>query len=81
MYGAGETFDELLDRLFDAGGPPPRWGRKTGEHAVWLNCRLPAGHVERHGETLEIAARNILLLDLTVGDKERDEALTAKDKP
>lgn len=78
MYGAGDIFDELLDRLHDAGSPPPRWGRKTGTHGVWLNCRLPKGNIERHGDTLDVAARNILLLDLAAPDKEQAAALESQ---
>lgn len=74
MYGAGRSFDELLDRLHAMGAPPPRWGRKVGKHEVWCNVKLPTGNVERLGEDLETAARNILTLDLSADDKDVEAA-------
>lgn len=74
MYGAGPSFDMLLDRLHAMGAPAPRFGRVGGEHAVWLNATLPSGTVERKAATLDQAARAILDLDLTAADKDRDAA-------
>jgi hypothetical protein len=75
LYGAGQAFDTLLDRLHDAGAMPPRFGRTGGKHEVWLNVSLPGRKtVERRGATLDIAAQAILDIDLSAGDAECEKA-------
>jgi hypothetical protein len=75
LYGAGQAFDLLLDRLHDAGAMPPRFGRTGGRHEVWLNVSLPGRKtVERRGATLDIAAQAILDIDLSCADQEREAA-------
>lgn len=74
MFGAGEAFDELLDRLHDMGAPPPDCGRVNGRHEVYIACVLPGQSTERIAVTLDAAARAIIDLDLTCPDKDREAA-------
>lgn len=77
IYGPGRHFDELQDHLRDMGAPAPQWGRKPGRHGVWLATYLPTGYTEVEGESLDEAARNMIITCLTSGDQERDAATAA----
>lgn len=74
MYGAGEAFDSLLDRLWAMGAPAPRYGRVNGQCTIWLECKLPAGSTERIAANLDAAARAILDLDLSASDRDQEAA-------
>ena len=71
LLKVGPVTIELVERLYDMGAPPPRWGRVGGEQRVWMNATLPSGTVEHQGDTLDHAARAIIDLDLTASDRDR----------
>lgn len=73
MYDAGHTFDQLLDRLHDAGEPAPHWQR-AANGGVKLYGQLNGKHYDYIAPTLEAAARSVLDLELTASDKEREAA-------
>lgn len=74
MFGAGASFDELLDRLHDAGYPVPMWGRAPGQHNVRLHGTGPNGGYDYIGPSLDSVARGVIDCELSCGDKERDAA-------
>lgn len=82
LLRVGPVTIELVERLYDMGAPPPRWGRVGGEQRVWMNATLPGPRtVEHQGDTLDHAARAIIDTELTASDKDQAAAAAGLGQP
>lgn len=83
LYGAGDAFDELLDRLHDIGAPPRalEYGRFPGTPTVWLRVRVCGRPLDVRGDSLESCARLVMRSALECSERDRARATEELARP